>query len=87
MLRANFGPRMANVMLPALGDITDVDDVVVLNYGLWANNMEELKMHAEMFQTAFWTYKWGLPRRTFWRETSAQHYATINGMCTAASQK
>ena len=79
MLRVNFGPRMASVMLPALTQITDPQDIVVLNFGLWSNSIDELKMHASLFEAAFEYHRSMLPNRTFWRETTAQHYSTPNG--------
>lgn len=39
MLRANFGPRMAGVLLPALVDLTTPEDIVVFNFGLWSNDL------------------------------------------------
>lgn len=80
LLRANYGPRMAGVMLPALTQITDPQDMVVLNFGLWSNSMEELSMHAQMFEAAFNYHRSLLPNRTYWRETSAQHYSTLSGV-------
>lgn len=79
MLRANFGPRMANVLLPALADLSTPDDIVVMNFGLWSNDMNELSMHTEMFESSFRYYVGRLPNKTFWRETSAQHYSTLSG--------
>lgn len=79
MLRANYGPRMASVMLPALAKLTKDEDIVVMNFGLWSNNMEELKLHASLFKSSFEYHKSKLPKRTFWRQTSAQHYQTPSG--------
>lgn len=78
-LRGNYAPRISNVMLPALKQLADPRDIVLFNFGLWSNDMEELKMHAQMFSVAFDYNRGMLPARTFWRETTAQHYSTING--------
>lgn len=79
MLRANFGPRMGNVLLPAIADLAAPHDIVIMNFGLWSNNLQELDMHAEVFESSFRFFQGRLPNRTYWRETSAQHYSTPSG--------
>ena len=79
MLRANFGPRVASVIIPALTKIADPEDIVVMNFGLWSNSLDELDLHSALFQASFQYHKASLPKRTFWRETSAQHYQTPSG--------
>ena len=70
---------MATVLLPALVELVAPHDIVVMNYGLWSNRIRELKMHTEIFESAFRFHRDRMPNRTFWRETSAQHYDTISG--------
>ena len=79
MLRANFGPRMGNVLLPAIADLSAPQDIVILNFGLWSNNLQELDMHTEVFESSFRFFQGRLPNKTYWRETSAQHYSTPSG--------
>ena len=63
----------------SLAQVTDSQDILVINFGLWSNSMDELKLHVGMFEAAFEYHRHNLPNRTFWRETSAQHYSTLNG--------
>lgn len=87
MLRANFGPRMANVLLPALAELTASQDIVVMNFGLWSNDPAELEMHTAVFESTLRFHLGRLPARTFWRETSAQHYSTPSGVSSQISYK
>ena len=80
MLRANFGPRMATVLLPAIVELSAPHDIVVMNFGLWSNQLQELDMHSEIYEASFKFHRDRMPNRTFWRETSAQHYTTLSGM-------
>lgn len=79
MLRANFGPRMGQVLLPAIAELSAPQDIVIMNFGLWSNNLEELDMHTEVFESSFRYFRGRLPNMTYWRETSAQHYSTPSG--------
>lgn len=79
MLRANYGPRMASVIIPALTRLARDEDIVVMNFGLWSNSLEELDMHTQLFKASFEYHRSQLPNRTFWKETTAQHYQTPSG--------
>ena len=37
-------------------------------------------MHVEVFAASFRYHRGRMPNRTFWRETSAQHYSTPSGV-------
>ena len=69
----------SSLVTPSLAQVTDPQDILVINFGLWSNSMDELKLHVGMFEAAFEYHRHSLPNRTFWRETSAQHYSTLNG--------
>ena len=69
----------SSLVTPSLAQVTDPQDILVINFGLWSNSINELKLHVGMFEAAFEYHRHSLPNRTFWRETSAQHYSTLNG--------
>ena len=71
---------MGNVILELLPTIADAeDDILIMNFGAWYNDFDELTADLPRFKESLQQHRSRLPKRLFWRESTAQHFDTPTG--------